>query len=61
MPKTKKKSLTEARLTNFICVDKKRLSKELSDFQAGVKSKEQVEATADALFESLRRLNMGRK
>lgn len=54
----KKKSPPNGRLTNFVCVDKKRLSKELSDFQTGVKSKEEVEATADVLFERLRRANM---
>jgi len=53
----KKKSPPNGRLTNFVCVDKKRLSKELSDFQAGVKSKEDVEATADVFFEQMRRLN----
>jgi len=42
-------------------VDKKRLATELSQFQAGVKTKEQVEANADVLFERLRRLNMGAK
>lgn len=59
MPK-KKKSLAsrETRLTNFVCVDKERLSKELSDFRKGVKSKEEVEVTADVLFERLRRVNM---
>lgn len=54
----KKKSPPNGRLTNFVCVDKKRLHKELSDFQSGVKTKEDVEATADVLFERLRRVNM---
>ncbi len=53
----KKKSPPNGRLTNFICVDKKRLSKELSDFQAGVKEKREVEAVADVFFEQMRRLN----
>lgn len=59
----KKKSLAsrETRLTNFVCVDKERLHKELSQFQAGVKSKEEVEATADVFFEQMRRLNLGVK
>lgn len=54
----KKKSPPNGRLTNFVLVDKKRLSKELSQFQAGVKSKEDVEVIADILFERLRRANM---
>ncbi len=53
----KKKSPPNGRLTNFICVDKKRLSKELSDFRKGVKSKEEVEVVADVFFEQMRRLN----
>ncbi len=61
MPKTKKSPPCNGRLGNFVLVDKKRLSTELSQFQAGVKSKEEVEATADVLFERLRRLNMGVK
>ena len=35
-----------------------RLAKELSDFKNNVKTKEQVEAVADILFERLRRSNM---
>ena len=58
----KQKNLpSNGRLGNLILVDKKRLSKELSQFQAGVKSKEQVEANADVFFESMRRLNLGVK
>ena len=58
MDKKKKSPPCNGRLGNFVLVDKKRLAKELSQFQAGVKSKEQVEATADVLFERLRRSNM---
>jgi len=57
MAETKKSPPCKSRLGNFVLVDKKRLSKELSDFQAGVKTKEQVEATADIFFERMRRLN----
>ena len=59
--KNKKNLPCNGRLGNLILVDKKRLSKELSDFQAGVKSKEEVEANADVFFESMRRLNLGVK
>ena len=56
---SQKKSLpSNGRLGNFGLVDKKRLDKELSQFKAGVKSKEEVEATADVLFERLRRANL---
>ena len=58
MARTEKSPPCKSRLGNFVLVDKKRLSKELSDFQAGVKSKEEVEAVADVLFEHLRRANM---
>ena len=57
----KKKSPPNGRLTNFICVDKKRLSKELTEFKQGVKSKEEVEATASIFFELIGRLNGGIK
>ncbi len=58
----KEKNLpSNGRLGNLILVDKKRLHKELSDFEKGVKTKEQVEANADVLFEHLRRLNLGVK
>lgn len=59
--KTKKNLPSNGRLGNLILVDKKRLSKELSDFQAGVKKKEDVEAVADVFFEQMRRLNLGRR
>ena len=58
MAKEKKNLPSKGRLENFVLVNKQRLAKELSDFQAGVKSKEEVEATADVLFEHLRRVNM---
>jgi len=58
MSKKKKSPLCKSRLGNFGLVDKKRLDKELSQFKAGVKSKEEVEATADVLFERLRRANL---
>ena len=61
MTKTKKNLPCNGRLGNLILVDKKRLSKKLSQFQAGVKSKEQVEANADVFFEHLRRFNLGVK
>jgi len=61
MSKTKKSPLCKSRLGNFVLVDKKRLTKELSQFEAGVKSKEEVEATVDVYFESMRRLNLGVK
>ena len=61
MTKTKKNLPCNGRLGNLILVDKKRLSKKLSQFQAGVKSKEEVEANADVFFESMRRLNLGVK
>ena len=61
MSKNKKNLPCNGRLGNLILVDKKRLSRELSDFQAGVKSKEEVEANADVFFESMRRLNLGVK
>lgn len=58
----KQKNLPDkGRLGKFVCVDKQRLAKELSDFQNNVKSRKEVEATADVFFESMRRLNMGRK
>jgi len=56
--KKKKACHGNDRLGNFVLVDRKRLAKELSDFQAGVKTKEQVEATANVLFERLRRANL---
>lgn len=68
MPKKKKSLPATGRLRNnnrssdklnsFVLVDKQRLAQSLKDFQAGVKSKEQVEAVADVLFERLRRVNM---
>jgi len=58
MNKTKKSPPCKSRLGNLILVDKKRLDKELSDFQAGVKTKEDVELVIDPLFERLRRANM---
>lgn len=61
MAKTKKSPPCNGRLGNFILMDKKRLATELSQFEEGVKSKEEVEANADVLFEHLRRLNMGAK
>ena len=61
MPKTKKSPPNKGRLGNFVCVDKKTLISNLKQFQAGVKSKEEVEANADMFFESMRRLNLGRK
>ena len=61
MDKKKKSPPCNGRLGNFVLVDKKRLAKELSHFQAGVKSKEDVEAVADVFFEQMRRLNLGVK
>jgi len=61
MLKTKKSPPCKSRLGNLILVDKKRLATEISQFKAGVKSKEEVEATVDAYFESMRRLNLGVK
>jgi len=61
MKPQKKSPPSNGRLGNFILVDKKRLATEISQFKAGVKSKEEVEANADVLFERLRRLNMGWK
>jgi len=59
--KTKKSLPDNGRLGNFVCVDKQRLAKELSDFRKGVKSKEDVGTTTGVLFEHLRKLNMGWK
>ncbi len=53
--KKRKSPPSNGRLGNLILVDKKRLHKELSDFEKGVKTKEQVEANADVLFEHLRK------
>jgi len=61
MSKTKKSPPCNGRLGNFVLVDKKRLATELSQFEAGVKSKEEVEATIDGLFGTMRRFDMGRK
>jgi len=58
MKPQKKSPPCKSRLGNLILVDKKRLAIELSQFKAGVKTKEDVEATADILFERLRRANM---
>jgi len=56
--KKRKSPPCKGRLNKFVLVDKKRLDKELSQFKAGVKSKQDVEATADVLFERLRRFNL---
>ena len=58
MAETKKSLPPNDRLGNFVLIDKQRLSKELADFKAGVKTKEEVEVVADVLFERLRRANM---
>lgn len=58
MKPQKKSPPSNGRLGNFILVDKKRLATELAQFQAGVKSKEEVEAVLDPLFECLRRANL---
>jgi len=57
MSPKKEKACQDDRLGNLILVDKKRLAKELSDFQSSVKSKEEVEAVADVFFEQMCRLN----
>jgi len=61
MTNPKKNPPDKGRLGDFVCVSKQRLAKELSDFRNNVKSKEEVEAVADVFFESMRRLNLGRR
>ncbi len=61
MNSVKKSPPCNGRLGNFVLVDKKRLAKELSQFKAGVKSKEEVEATASVFFDLMGRLNGGIK
>ena len=59
MNKVKQSPSSNDRLGNFVLIDKQRLSKELSDFKSGVKSKEDVEIVADVFFEQMRKLNLG--
>ena len=58
MNKTKQSPSSNDGLGNFVLVDKKRLATEIAQWGEGVKTKEEVEATADVLFERLRRANM---
>ena len=61
MTKPKQSPSSNNGLGNLILVDKKRLVQKLSQFQMGVKSKEEVEAVAEVLFEQMRRFNIGLK
>jgi len=61
MPKTKKSPPSKGKLGDFVIPNKKTVISNLKQFQAGVKSKEEVEANADVFFESMRRLNLGRR
>jgi len=61
MPKKQKSPPCKSRLGNFVLVDKKRLSKKISQWGEGVKTKKEIEATVDVLFERLQRTSMGVK
>ena len=61
MTKTRQSPSPNDRLGNFVLVDKKRLTKEISQWGKGIKTKKEIEATVDVLFEQIRRLNLGRK
>ena len=61
MPKIKKSLPDNGRLGNFVLPDKEAINSNLKQFQAGVKKKEDVEATVDVFFEQMRRLNLGRR
>jgi len=58
MTKAKQSPSSNDGLGNFVLVDKKRLATEIAQWGKGVKTKEEVEATVDILFERLRRANM---
>jgi len=61
MPEKKKARQVDGRLGNFVLPDKKAVEENLTQFQKGVKSKEEVEAVADCYFETMRKLNLGFK
>jgi len=61
MDKPKKSPPCNGRLGKFVLVDKKMLAKKISQWGKSVKTKKEIEATVDVLFERLRRLNMGVK
>ena len=49
------------RLGKFILLDKEKLAKEISQWGKGVKTKKEIEATVDVLFERLQRANLRMK